>query len=276
MTSPIYHPPSNGQAENSVRTCKKMLKCILNDNLPLYKINELLLGYLFDYRNTVHCTTGETPSKLMFGRNLRSRLDLVLPSEENKHVDTSLVRIRRQFAIGDLVWTRWYSARHETWQLGIIKNKIGNKMYNIYIKDLELYCIRHVDQMLKYTGNNEPTNTNNVTVPHREQSPDIPNSISSAVAGETDNVPVAPDTECVDIDEDEWRDCQEIENEGRMADGIASSAPPAEQPETFVTEAEGNQSQITSDCNVDEIPVPSPPSSRSLRPRKMVDYKKYF
>ncbi|CAK1597918.1 unnamed protein product [Parnassius mnemosyne] len=105
MTSPIYHPPSNGQAENSVRTCKKMLKCILIDNLPLHKVHDMLLGYLFNYRNTVHCTTGETPAKLMFGRNLRSRLDLILPLKN--HNSNSLTAAgKRSFEIGDIVWTR--------------------------------------------------------------------------------------------------------------------------------------------------------------------------
>ncbi|KAJ8711285.1 hypothetical protein PYW07_008527 [Mythimna separata] len=213
MTSPIYHPPSNGQAENSVRTCKRMLKCILNDNLPLYKVNELLLGYLFNYRNTVHCTTGETPSKLMFGRNLRSRLDLVVPSREPTYVE-ALTKSKREFTIGDVVWTRWYSARKETWQLGIIKERIGIKMYRIYISDLDVDCIRHVDQLWKYTGSTEPTNT--VTSPHQEQPLNVPNNISSAVSV-TDNVPVATDME--NGQEEVGRDCEAMENEGRAADG---------------------------------------------------------
>ncbi|XP_063360612.1 uncharacterized protein LOC134649677 [Cydia amplana] len=36
-------------------------------------------SYLFEYRTTVHSTTKETPAKLMFGRELRSRLDLIVP-----------------------------------------------------------------------------------------------------------------------------------------------------------------------------------------------------
>lgn len=35
----------------------------------------------FDYNNTVRCSTGYIPAKLMFGRELRFRLDLIMPQE---------------------------------------------------------------------------------------------------------------------------------------------------------------------------------------------------
>jgi hypothetical protein len=37
LNSPIYHPVSNGQAENSVKNCKKMIKCILSDKKNMSK-----------------------------------------------------------------------------------------------------------------------------------------------------------------------------------------------------------------------------------------------
>ncbi|CAK1585801.1 unnamed protein product [Parnassius mnemosyne] len=58
-----------------------MLKCILSNNLNVSneRMNELLLRCLFEYRTSIHSSTGETPSKLMFGREPRTRLDLILP-----------------------------------------------------------------------------------------------------------------------------------------------------------------------------------------------------
>jgi len=74
---PPYHAQSNGQAENSVRYTKTKLKCALHDNTDVYTA---LTRLLFDYRNSVHSVTNETPAKLMFNRPLRTRLDLLKPN----------------------------------------------------------------------------------------------------------------------------------------------------------------------------------------------------
>ncbi|XP_059054506.1 uncharacterized protein K02A2.6-like [Achroia grisella] len=152
ITSPIYHPCSNGQVENSVRTCKKMLKIILKENLNHCYLKEKL--YLFEYRNTIHCSTGQSPAKLMFGRNLRSRLDLILPKvrktsdNNNDVVETNC----RHFKKGDRVLVRWYSARKEHWKVGVVEEIIGNRLFKIYIHDINTKCIRHLDQILQYKG----------------------------------------------------------------------------------------------------------------------------
>lgn len=148
MTSPIYHPASNGQAENAVRICKKMIKCSIGDNLPQKIISERLLDYLFVYRNTEHCSTGEPPAKLMFGRNLRSRLDLILPNEDKSCVNKQPVS-KRKFNEGDVVWVRWYSSRKGVWKKGIVKEILGNRMYSVYIIDYNEVCVRHIDQLFK-------------------------------------------------------------------------------------------------------------------------------
>lgn len=145
MTSPIYHPISNGQAENCVKNCKKMLKCIFNESVPHNQVNNKLLEYLFDYRNTVHCSTGETPAKLMFGRKLRTRLDLIFPYEKETTLELEYPCNvnRNKFKIGDLVWVRWYSSRKEKWVQGKVISIIGNRMYKIFISDHNVDCIRH-------------------------------------------------------------------------------------------------------------------------------------
>lgn len=79
-TSAPYHPQSNGQAESSVKYAKSKLKCALRDNVDT---SLALSRILFDYRNSVHLTMNETPAKLMFNRQLRTRFDLIRPDLTN-------------------------------------------------------------------------------------------------------------------------------------------------------------------------------------------------
>ena len=43
--------------------------------------DEVITDSLQRYRVTPHGTTGEAPSMLVFGRRIRTRLDLLVPSE---------------------------------------------------------------------------------------------------------------------------------------------------------------------------------------------------
>nr|XP_022907793.1 uncharacterized protein K02A2.6-like [Onthophagus taurus] len=86
FTAP-YHPSTNGQVERFVQTLKKGLKNLnaTNESLQM-KLNQLLL----QYRIMPHQQTKESPLVLMFGRRIRTKLDLILPEEKPKirrHVD---------------------------------------------------------------------------------------------------------------------------------------------------------------------------------------------
>ncbi|KAL0894785.1 hypothetical protein ABMA27_013312 [Loxostege sticticalis] len=272
MTSPIYHPPSNGQAENSVRTCKKMLKCILQGDIPSHKIDETLLGYLFNYRNTVHCTTGETPAKLMFGRHLRSRLDLILPSGMTHSIEE--VPVKRHFELGDVVWTRWYNARKETWQLGTIKEKVGNRMYRIILNDPHVSCIRHVDQIIKYTG----------SMILSEESSDRASPIEQPVPPIAEHRPNGPleqgrsivvrDPVCVLLGDNGGTDlggCEDSECVRGSGTGVSEGTQPAPPPDAAATAQPTlptPSEQSHSDARNDVSPSPSHALSRQLRPKK--------
>ena len=75
VTTAVYRPSTNGLAERMVQTFKKALK-LSKDNIQL-----TIDKFLFNYRLTPHTTTGKSPAELMFGRRLRSRLDLLWPAD---------------------------------------------------------------------------------------------------------------------------------------------------------------------------------------------------
>ena len=77
-TSP-YHPVSNGAAERLVQTFKQAMKAAANNGLTL---QHQLSSFLMSFRSTPHATTGESPSKLFLGREIRTRLDLLRPDRE--------------------------------------------------------------------------------------------------------------------------------------------------------------------------------------------------
>ena len=71
LTSAPYHPASNGMAERAVQIVKNGLKRDTEGTLT-----ERLARVLFNYRIMPHSTTDVSPAALLFGRTLRSRLDL--------------------------------------------------------------------------------------------------------------------------------------------------------------------------------------------------------
>ena len=94
VNSAPYHPSSNGLAERAVQIVKKGLKKTTDGT-----IKSRIARVLFAYRNTPHCTTGNSPAKLLLGRQLRTRLDLLKPNTaaqvESKQLNQ---KISRQFS----------------------------------------------------------------------------------------------------------------------------------------------------------------------------------
>ena len=66
---------TNGLAERAVQIFKAGMRKI-TDGSTADRIARILLNY----RRTPQTTTGSSPAELMFGRNLRTRLDLLLPN----------------------------------------------------------------------------------------------------------------------------------------------------------------------------------------------------
>ena len=76
VTSPPYHPQSNGAAERCVQTFKGAMKSMKDEP---GNIGTRLLRFRFQYRSTPHATTGTSPAQLFLGRTLRTRLSMLHP-----------------------------------------------------------------------------------------------------------------------------------------------------------------------------------------------------
>ncbi|XP_047517455.1 uncharacterized protein K02A2.6-like isoform X1 [Pieris napi] len=143
-----YHPASNGAAENAVKICKRVIKKAVNQKLdPDIALSRFLLAY----RNTEHYTTGESPAKILLGRDLRMRLDALKPSRETR-VQSHQARseefaggARRQLTPGDPVWYRDYRSR-DKWLAGQLTDRLGTTDYKVK-SVLGTEVQRHIDQL---------------------------------------------------------------------------------------------------------------------------------
>lgn len=74
--STAYHPEGNGQIENLHKTLKSMLKAKVGGKPQSW--DEHLDYCMMAYRSSIHASTGHTPFELMFGREMRIPLDVMM------------------------------------------------------------------------------------------------------------------------------------------------------------------------------------------------------
>lgn len=174
VTSPAYHAASNGQAESCVKVVKKGIKSCLLSSRNQKETQNKLFKFLFDYRNSVHSTTGAPPAQLVFGHKLRTRLDVLLPSAATPSVAslspaslTDYVKNKQCLQAKYYGSTNLYTFKENDkvlhkkillnnkfeWRKGIIVRKLGKVLY--LVKDLITKNVykKHKDQIILYKGN---------------------------------------------------------------------------------------------------------------------------
>lgn len=165
-----YHPATNGEAERFIQTFKGKMKAL---NCDKSRMHAELCNILLSYRKTIHPATGKSPSMMLFNRQIRSRLDLMVPN-------AAVVEEKPEVAVRSLPEGARVAARDflskDKWKYGHVAEKLGKLHYNIKLDDGRLWK-RHIDQ-LREVGANLPSGR-----------PEIP-----AECFEPDIVPVAPRT----------------------------------------------------------------------------------
>lgn len=147
-TTAPYHPASNGQAERAVQVIKQGLKKLEGS------LETRLSRLLFSYRSTHQTTTGLLPAELLFGRPLRTRLDLVFP-DVSRRVQKRQIRneVRnssrstRTFEADDPVLCRGFSHNKGKWLPASVHRKTGPVSYGVSLSDGRIVR-RHVDQLI--------------------------------------------------------------------------------------------------------------------------------
>lgn len=171
LTAP-GHPATNGQAENFVKTVKKSIYANLNDKNP-DDFDTILNRLLADYRATKHCTTQESPFKLIFGREMKTRFSSVKPplikdvilDKQRTIVQNFRGKRNDEFKNGQNVFIRDYSnPNKDGWMKAEIKEKIGPRSYNCVILKSNRCIKRHLDQIRGNTDNTLISSSKNVEI----------------------------------------------------------------------------------------------------------------
>ena len=158
-----YHPATNGEAERYVQTFKQAMRAAKGDSGTL---STKLMRFLLSYRTTPNATTGVSPAELLFGRTLRTRLNLLKPDISTKVQDKQASQKQhhdkksrdRHFQVGQSVLVE-NNKPEPKWVVGTVVEKLGDISYRVQVGNQ--VWKRHVDQLLQTTITQANTDTNN-------------------------------------------------------------------------------------------------------------------
>ena len=158
-----YHPATNGEAERYVQTFKQAMRAAKGDSGTL---STKLMRFLLSYRTTPNATTGVSPAELLFGRTLRTLLNLLRPDISTKVQDKQASQKQyhdkksrdRHFQVGQSVLVE-NNKPEPKWVVGTVVEKLGDISYRVQVGNQ--VWKRHVDQLLPTTITQANTDTNN-------------------------------------------------------------------------------------------------------------------
>jgi transposase InsO family protein len=122
LTSAVYHPESNGEAERFVRTFKTALNKNCFDGTT---VGVALTKFLATYRATPIPGINKSPAEMLHGRQPRSLLTSLMPVK-HKH---STQPCDTKFKKFDKVYARNFSPQHHKWSKAVILETLGHRLY---------------------------------------------------------------------------------------------------------------------------------------------------
>ncbi|CAM1312014.1 Uncharacterised protein g5872 [Pycnogonum litorale] len=158
LTGAPYHPATNGAAERLVQTFKQALR---KSSLPPKRA---LHEFLMQYRRTP-TSGGYSPSELLNSRQIRTRIDTLLPSpahvaqgkqareatkSQTKELSTVVSRVTRNYEVGDPVYALYYGPRRDKqprWVPAVITKRLGSRCFNVKVFPRGPVWRRHLEQL---------------------------------------------------------------------------------------------------------------------------------
>ena len=150
VTSELLHTirQVTGRQRRQCRLLKNSLRASVQDGQSLVT---RLARFLMTYRTAPQAATGRSPAEMLYGRNLRTRFDLLRPdrpqefSDYQERMAEASGGRQRSFSLGEDVWTRSFSG--PKWRRGRIAAQTGPVSYEVDIGDA---CwSRHADQLVR-------------------------------------------------------------------------------------------------------------------------------
>ncbi|KFD49044.1 hypothetical protein M513_10092 [Trichuris suis] len=131
ITTAPFHPASNGVAERFVRTFKDAMKKEAKTGTCK---TEALKRFLVTYRTTPDLSTGMSPAEVLHGRQPRTLLALMLPSDLPKADPRSRRTLSggkgREFVEGQIVMAKNFAAG-DRWLRGTVVKRLGSMLYQV-------------------------------------------------------------------------------------------------------------------------------------------------
>ena len=134
IRSAPYHPSTNGEAERFVQVFKRALRPQVGNKVD---VQAEIFKFPQRYRTIPHSTTGGSPSELIFGRTIRTTLDLLKPQVETQVLKQQSRSIQnddrtardREFAV---VFARQYLGPRK-WVGIVISQRTGPLSYDVQV-----------------------------------------------------------------------------------------------------------------------------------------------